>query len=83
MYKSVIREGKFLVLVADGVFDAPLLELPSEELADKVAYELQSAWDEGVAWGSYRDDEVASNTGKEIQKFKALSETEKEAYQKN
>ena len=43
LYKSVIKDGKFIVLVADGIFHTPLMELPTEELADKVAYELQSA----------------------------------------
>lgn len=51
MYKSVIREGKFIVLLADGAFEFKLMELPTEELADKVAFELQTAWDEGESWG--------------------------------
>lgn len=86
MYKSVIREGKFIILIADGIFDTPLMEFPTEELADKVAFELQSAWDEGVAWGSYqRQKEFNSgNYNKDIseviQKLKTLSPAEREAY---
>ncbi len=86
LYKSVIEDGKFLVLVTDGTFDAPIIELPTEELADKVAFELQSAWDQGVVWGAYRKQKeldgngVDKNTREEIQKLKDMSPTEREAY---
>ena len=52
MYKSVIREGKFWVIVLVGLFESPLMEFPTEELADKVAFELQTAWDQGESWGA-------------------------------
>ena len=86
MYKSVIKEGKFLVLVTDGIFDATLMELPTEELADKVAYELQRAWDQGVVWGSYQKQKeldgngIDKDTSEAIQKLRALSPAEREAY---
>ncbi|NRF93610.1 hypothetical protein HQN89_21945 [Paenibacillus frigoriresistens] len=86
MYKSVNRDGKFLVLVVDGIFDAPLMELPTEELADKVAFELQSAWDQGVAWGVYQKqieldgDGINKDTSKVIQKLRDMSPVEREAY---
>ncbi|WP_308635285.1 hypothetical protein [Paenibacillus silvisoli] len=51
MYRSVIRGNKFLVHIVDGVAQATLMELPTEELADRVAFELQTAWDEGIEWG--------------------------------
>jgi len=51
MYRSVIRRSRFFVLIVDGVVQATVLELPTEELVDIVAYELQTAWEEGIAWG--------------------------------
>lgn len=88
MYKSVIREGKFLVLIADGVFDSPIMELPTEELADKVAFELQAAWDEGELWGANQmrqklDSKLANKeTSEEFKKIKAMSPVEREDYYK-
>jgi len=79
MYKSVIRDGKFLVLIVDGIFDAPIMELPSEELADKVAYELQSAWDQGVAWASEQVQKT-NVIDEEIRKIRAMTLSEKKAY---
>ncbi|MDU8672562.1 hypothetical protein [Paenibacillus polymyxa] len=35
----------------DGVFDTPILELATEEFADKVAYELQTAREEDESLG--------------------------------
>lgn len=86
LYKSVIRDGKFLVFVIDGIFDTPLMELPTEELADKVAYELQTAWDQGVAWGSYHKQGELNgggydkNISETILKLKTMSPAEQEAY---
>ncbi|WP_219835359.1 hypothetical protein [Paenibacillus sp. R14(2021)] len=80
MYKSVVRDGKFLVLVADGVFDVQLLELPTEELADKVAFELQSAWDQGVTWGSFNGGGYDKEISEVIQKLKTMSPAGREAY---
>lgn len=37
--------------MADGIAEAEILELPTEELADLVAYQLQLAWNEGETWG--------------------------------
>lgn len=88
MYLSVIREGKFLVLIADGVFDSPVMELPTEELADKVAFELQSAWDEGEFWGAHRMRQKLDRAGadkeisEEFKRIKAMSQAEREAYHK-
>lgn len=88
LYKSVVRDGQFLVLVCDGIFDTPLMELPTEELADRVAYELQSAWDEGVASSSCCKPQGLNGDGYDInisiseviQKLKSMSLTEREAY---
>lgn len=88
MYKSVIREGKFIVLLADGVFEFQLMELPTEELADKVAFELQTAWDEGESWGAYQvrneldSESSAKETSKAFNKIKAMSQAEREDYYK-
>ncbi|MCR2802677.1 hypothetical protein [Paenibacillus soyae] len=51
MYFSVIRNNRFFVIVADGVVETELIELPTEELSDQVAYLLQLAWNEGELWG--------------------------------
>lgn len=51
MYFSINRNKRFVVIVADGVEEAEILELPTEELADQVAYQLQLAWNEGETWG--------------------------------
>lgn len=51
MYFSVIRNNRPVIIVADGVAEAEILELPTEELADQVAYQLQLAWNEGQIWG--------------------------------
>ncbi|OXM87529.1 hypothetical protein [Paenibacillus rigui] len=79
MYKSVVRDGKFLILVADGVFDNQLMELPTEELADKVAYELQSAWEQGISWGVHQKRKELNGSGvvedisEVIQKLRTMS----------
>lgn len=82
MYKSVTRDGKFLVLVVDGIFDTTLIELPTEELADKVAFELQSAWDQGVTWGSNQKQRelLGSGVDTEIKRLRAMSSEERDAY---
>lgn len=86
MYKSVTREGRFLVLIADGVFDSPLMELPTEELADKVAFELQTAWDEGESWGASQTrqeldrDRVNKEISEVIRKVRSMSQAEREVY---
>lgn len=86
MYKSIIREGKFIVLLADGVFEFQLMELPTEELADKVAFELQTAWDEGESWGAYQvrneldSESPAEETSEAVRKIKAMSQAEREVY---
>lgn len=86
MYKSVISDGKFLIVVADGVTSASILELPTEELADKVAFELQNAWDEGEEWGKLRKWEELDREGymkgisEAFKKFKAMTEEERDAH---
>ncbi|WP_240420462.1 hypothetical protein [Paenibacillus periandrae] len=86
MYKSVIRDGKFLVLVVDGIFDTPLMELPTEELADKVPFELQSAWEEGIEYGSNQKQRDLLGTGGDteitstLQKLRAMRSEERDAY---
>ncbi|MFC5450017.1 hypothetical protein [Paenibacillus aestuarii] len=86
MYKSVIKEGKYLVIVADGVFDSPIMELPTEELADKVAFELQTAWDQGESWGALqmRKELDRERVSKEISeiffKAKSMSQAEREVH---
>ncbi|WP_274648995.1 hypothetical protein [Paenibacillus humicola] len=86
MYKSVVRDDKFLVLVADGVFDKQLMELPTEELADKVAYELQRAWEQGIAWGVHQKRKEPNGSGEDedisevIQKLRTMSPAEQETY---
>lgn len=88
LYRSVIRDGKFIVLVTDGIFNAPIMELPTEEYADKVAFELQSAWDEGVLWGSLQKQKELNVGGCDkyvsevIQELKRLNPAEREAYHK-
>ncbi|AJS58936.1 hypothetical protein [Paenibacillus sp. IHBB 10380] len=51
MYYSVIQNNKYIVILADGVAEKEIIELPTEELADQVAYHLQLAWNEGELWG--------------------------------
>lgn len=86
MYKSVIKDGKFLVLLTDGIFDSPLMELPTEELADKVAFELQSAWDQGVIWGAYQKqkelqgDGINKDVSEVFRTLRGMSLAEREAY---
>lgn len=86
MYQSVVQEGKFLVVIADGIGSLPIMELPTEELADKVAYELQKAWDEGLEYGESRkwkelDKEGFDKTTSEsIKKLKNLPPEQREAY---
>lgn len=45
MYFSVI------LILADGVAKTEIIEHPTEKLADKLAYQLQLAWNDGEAWG--------------------------------
>ncbi|REE67298.1 hypothetical protein A8990_1433 [Paenibacillus taihuensis] len=87
MYRSVIRGSKFLVLVVDGVVQATLMELPTEELADRVAFELQTAWDEGIEWGinqkkrellGYKIDPELRDY---FQKMRSMTPEEREAHQ--
>ncbi|WP_336775268.1 hypothetical protein [Paenibacillus sp. MMO-58] len=84
MYKSVVRDGEFLVLVADGIFEETLFELPTEELADTIAFELQSAWDQGVPWGSYvkhrelKSSEIDNQIRDTLQTLKKMNQSEHE-----
>lgn len=88
MYKSIIHDGKFLVIVIDGIFESPIMELPTEELADKVAYELQTAWDNGQTWGAYQmrkeldSESVFKETHEAIIKIKSMSYSERDYYHK-
>ncbi|NQX62197.1 hypothetical protein HQN88_25365 [Paenibacillus qinlingensis] len=87
LYKSVIRDKKFFVLVVDGVYETSLMELPTEGLADKVAYELQTAWDQGVDWGAYQKQREIDNAGSDkemadaLQKIRSMDAEEREALQ--
>ncbi|AZN39538.1 hypothetical protein [Paenibacillus albus] len=86
MYKSVVCDGNFLVLVVDGIFDAPLMELPTEELADRVAFELQTAWEQGMEWESSQRKKVLNGSrgendiSVEIQKLRDMSPSELKVY---
>ncbi|NRF94839.1 hypothetical protein HQN89_28520 [Paenibacillus frigoriresistens] len=86
MYKSVINQGKFLVVITDGVFDTPIIELPTEELADRMAYELQTARDEGETWGVVQilnqldGDKVINETKEALQKLRSMDKKKKDDY---
>ncbi|WP_409344832.1 hypothetical protein [Paenibacillus sp. MBLB4367] len=86
MYKSVIIQDKFLVIVTDGVFDTPIIELPTEELADRVAYELQTARDEGELWGADQilneryGEKVINETREALKKVRSMDNEEREFY---
>jgi predicted CopG family antitoxin len=86
LYKSIISDGKFIVLIFDGVFDTQLMELPTEDLADRVAFELQSAWDQGESWGVYqklrriKGDESDKDVNHAIQKLRKMTPAERESY---
>ncbi|MNB84571.1 hypothetical protein D3C81_804360 [compost metagenome] len=87
MYKSVIQGDKFLVIVYDGVFSSTMMDLPTEELADKVAFELQMAYKDGKDYGAAKKwqelDSKSYNAeiSKMIKKFRSMKEEEREAYQ--
>ena len=51
MYYSIIEEGKFLVIVADGIAHGTIMELPTEKLADEVAFQLQMTWNSAEDYG--------------------------------
>ncbi|MFS0722265.1 hypothetical protein [Paenibacillus sp. 1P07SE] len=51
MFYSIIRNNRFVVIMADGVAETEILELPTETLADQVAFQLQMAWNDGETWG--------------------------------
>ncbi|QMV44000.1 hypothetical protein [Cohnella cholangitidis] len=86
MYKSVIKQGKFLVIVTDGIFEAPIIELPTEELADRVAYELQTARDEGESFGVEQilkeidGEKVMNETSEALKKIRSMDMDEREFY---
>jgi hypothetical protein len=86
LYKSVINQGKFQVVITDGVFDTSIIELPTEELADRVAYELQTARDEGESWGVVQilneldSEKVENETREALQKLRSMDKEEKEVY---
>lgn len=87
MYKSVISDrGEFLVIIDDGVFSEKIFELPTEKLADKVAFELQLAWEDGKEYGSSMKwkeldpNGFHSKISKWIKKDKSLGLKEQEAY---
>ncbi|MFC5449953.1 hypothetical protein [Paenibacillus aestuarii] len=87
MYKSVVREGKFWVIVVDGLFDSLLMELPTKELADQVAFELQTAWDQGESLGARQmrekldSERVSKDISEVFLKVKSMNQVEKEIYQ--
>ncbi|MGW7162649.1 hypothetical protein [Paenibacillus taichungensis] len=51
MYFSIIDSEGFWVILRDGVAEKLIMELPSEKLADEVAFQLQMAWNDGESWG--------------------------------
>ncbi|WP_338540625.1 hypothetical protein [Paenibacillus tundrae] len=51
MYFSIIDNKEYWVVLRDGVVEKMILELPSEKLADEVAFQLQMAWNDGESWG--------------------------------
>ncbi|MGZ0043077.1 hypothetical protein [Paenibacillus ottowii] len=83
MYYSISKDSKYYVTVTDGIMDVSLMELPSKELADEVAFLLQLAWDEGNSWGRNEmrrqlDPEgFGKETAERLQKFKAMNEMDK------
>lgn len=88
MYFSVIRNNRFVVIVADGVSEVELLELPTEELADQVAFHLQLTWNEGELWGKEtlrkELDPVgySSTISEAMLRMKSLNDTERKAESK-
>lgn len=86
MYKSVINQGEFLVVITDGVFDMPIIELPTEELADRIAYELHTARDEGESWGVVQilnqldGEKVINKTKEALQKLRSMDKMNKDVY---
>ncbi|MCU6793377.1 hypothetical protein OB236_14810 [Paenibacillus sp. WQ 127069] len=62
------------------------MEIPTEELSDKVAFELQTAWDQGVEWGYSQRQKELDGDGNDrdineaIQKLRAMSPVEREAF---
>ncbi|MGV6938622.1 hypothetical protein [Paenibacillus polymyxa] len=86
MYYSISKDSKYYVTVTDGIMDVPLMELPSKELADEVAYQLQLAWNEGNSWGRTEmrrqlDPEgFGKETAERLQKFKTMNEMDKKNY---
>ncbi len=86
LYYSISKDSKYYVTVTDGIMDVPLMELPSKELADEVAYQLQLAWNEGNSWGRTEmrrqlDPEgFGKETAERLQKFKTMNEMDKKNY---
>ncbi|MGP0580110.1 hypothetical protein ACTP13_24330 [Paenibacillus peoriae] len=51
MYYSIVHNSRYCVVLRDGVAEALIMELPTEALADEVAFQLQMAWYDGESWG--------------------------------
>ncbi|MNW39173.1 hypothetical protein D3C74_162590 [compost metagenome] len=70
----------------DGVFDTPILELATEELADKVAYELQTAREEGESLGvdqilkELDGEKVINETREKLKKLRSMDKDERKFY---
>ncbi|MEK5321793.1 hypothetical protein NSS94_21500 [Paenibacillus sp. FSL L8-0644] len=43
MYYSIMLDNRYCVVLRDGVAEALIMELPTEVLADEVAFQLQMA----------------------------------------
>ncbi|AUO07080.1 hypothetical protein NS115_01110 [Paenibacillus jamilae] len=51
MYYSIVHNSRYCVVLRDGVAEAFIMELPTEALADEVAFQLQIAWYDGESCG--------------------------------
>ncbi|OBA03956.1 hypothetical protein A9P44_20270 [Paenibacillus polymyxa] len=72
MYYSIVHNNRYYVVLRDGVAEKIIIDLPTEVLADEVAFQLQMAWLDGESWGKNEMKKQLDPEGYHSEIFKAL-----------
>ncbi|MEC0105355.1 hypothetical protein P4H27_00215 [Paenibacillus taichungensis] len=76
MYFSIIDNHKYWVVLSDGVVEKFIVELPTEILADEVAFQLQMAWNDGESWGENKMKKLIDPDGFQSDTKKAIIDSQ-------
>lgn len=62
-------------MLRDGIFEKFIIELPTEILADEVAFQLQMAWNNGESWGENKMKKLIDPDGFQSDIKKAIMDS--------